>query len=73
MSKHKAVEANATCPFFANLGDRHIRCEGITDNTSIKIGFTGEADKMDYFFKACCQNYRSCPIRKMIMAVKYDD
>lgn len=65
------------CPFYENDERGCIRCEGVVDDTRLKLSFQnrdGSLDqdrKLDYLHTYCIHNYQSCRIHKMLMG-KYE-
>ena len=71
-----------TCPFFVNLGKikkgenkAAINCENLQDNIGFdmyySLVFTCKEERKSYVDLFCCDNYKSCPYFRALMATKY--
>ncbi len=66
------------CPFYgsdfgARSSRRHIACEGITEESRIRLYFDSPAQVRSYEVRHCCGAYRRCKIFAAIMLAKYED
>lgn len=64
------------CPFYgsdfgARSSRRHIACEGITDQSRLRLYFDSTAALRDFEVRYCCGQFRQCPIFAAIMLAKY--
>lgn len=68
---YKAVDV--ACPFFKrDDGSHRITCEGLVDESSIKLFFqkkSGFETQMNVF---CCKHYQNCEIYEIVIR-KYED
>lgn len=84
MSVKSYLCVDAKCPFYqCDDGHGYISCEGIKNATNIKVSFHltekreepwhEKEELRKYFYKYCAEDYKYCPVFKMIMAEKYPD
>ena len=61
-------ERSIRCPFFRNLADkqRTIACEGLVDDSWIKLSFGRRADYDRHLDEWCCKHYEFCEIAQII-------
>lgn len=65
-------DVDIQCPFFKELTNKGISCEGLTDDSLIKLWFSSPKSKL-YHTRVFCENeYKKCPIYRMLEA-KYED
>lgn len=69
---HGRIAALVKCPFFKKEEGIVITCEGIVDNSSIKLCFTYKAQKNLQSKTFCQKDYQKCEVYRMLME-KYDD
>lgn len=75
----KYQDSFVKCPFYKeNTKEDAIVCEGVGDKMVIEHKFLyrsedkKEQKKQEYMNKFCCDNYRACPVCRMLM-LKYGD
>lgn len=67
---YKDVEVQ--CPFFKELTKKGISCEGLTDDSIIKLWFNSPKSKELHSEVFCQKKYKNCEIYRMLEA-KYED
>lgn len=67
---YKDVEIQ--CPFFKELTKKGISCEGLTDDSIIKLWFNSPKSKDLHAEVFCQRKYKNCEIYRMLEA-KYED
>lgn len=65
-------DADVLCPFYSNATEKGIMCEGVTDNSVLKLLF--KQTKFMYAYRRiyCCGRYTDCNIYKMLEK-KYEE
>lgn len=53
------------CPYYKNLRNQSIICEGIRPKTSTHVAFASMKDCQGYMGEYCCSAYNECWIAKM--------
>ncbi len=62
--------ADVRCPFFCAFSKgRSIRCEGITDESCLSLGFIDEKAWMEQVRSRCNNDYRGCTLYRMLDGV----
>ncbi len=64
MSSYKDVEVK--CPFYKNMTQDKISCEGVARGSVISVVFTKRDKKERYLSEFCCGNYKSCALAQML-------
>lgn len=65
-------DVDIKCPFFKELAARSISCEGLTDDSIIKLWFNSPKSK-DLHVEVFCQNkYKNCELYRMLVE-KYEE
>lgn len=61
------------CPFFRSHTYVEILCEGVTDDSTIRMLYRNRKgrEKQERIF--CADRYKNCEIYRAIMSAKYDD
>ena len=60
-------------PFYrSDDGQRHITCEGPTDESSLTLNFPRKSEFETQITVFCCEHYQNCEIYRMLMD-KYED
>lgn len=65
-------DVDIQCPFFKELTNKGISCEGLTDESIIKLWFNSPKAKELHTEIFCQKKYQNCEIYKMLEA-KYED
>lgn len=65
-------DVDILCPFFKELAPKGISCEGLTDDSIIKLWFNSPKSKDLHANIFCCNRYQNCEIYRMLEA-KYED
>lgn len=72
--------ADIKCPFYkADDGHSMVSCEGVEKATCVKLSFyvnepQNEKGRLkDFIYRKCADDFKSCPIYKMIMAANYPE
>ena len=60
------------CPFILCNERKAVECEGISDESLIKLIFKSEELKKDYVKEFCMSEYESCKLYKMLEE-KYEE
>ena len=59
------------CPYYREDDPQAVYCEGVQDNTRLRLGFTGRKQKKTYCEHYCREHWKDCMIAKMLNR-KYD-
>lgn len=65
-------DVDIKCPFFRELSNKGISCEGLTSDSLIKLWFNSPKSKEYHITEYCTRRYHNCAICKMLEA-KYED
>lgn len=60
------VAKEAVCPFYHREDEVGIYCEGVNDDSSIKLIHCSSESKKRYRRQYCCKEYKRCPIARML-------
>lgn len=60
------VAKEAICPFYHREDEVGIYCEGVNDDSSIKLIHYSSDEKKRYRRRYCCKEYKRCPIARML-------
>lgn len=65
--------AEVLCPFYRKNKATMIGCEGITEESSIRMMFSNAAACMQQMDIFCCARYKNCEVYEAVMKAKYAD
>lgn len=65
-------DVDIKCPFFRELSNKGISCEGLTSDSIIKLCFSSPKGRDYHVRELCSHRYKNCAICKMLEA-KYED
>jgi hypothetical protein len=65
-------DVDIQCPFFKELAKKGVSCEGLTDDSIIKLWFSSPKSLDLHTEIFCCNRYQNCEIYRMLEA-KYED
>lgn len=65
-------DVDIQCPFFKGLDKKNISCEGLTDDSILKLWFNSPKSKNLHIDIFCSRKYKTCKICKMLEK-KYED
>ena len=70
----KWAARDVKCPFFRSLTDHQLSCEGIDDNSVVRVDFKGKEGRRNHQECFCNSviNYKNCLIAQMLKG-KYED
>ena len=68
MSEEKEVK----CPFYKGMTMQGISCEGLTDDSTLKLLFTSPEKRKSHCKRFCRTNYKTCEIYKLLEK-KYEE
>ena len=68
-SRYRSVK----CPFFRDMPENTIKCEGLGDARSVQLNYGCRADKRRQLEIFCERCWEKCEIARMIRAEKYDE
>jgi hypothetical protein len=68
-SRYKTIK----CPFFRDLPEGAIKCEGVGDAESVQLNYGCRKDKRTQLEVFCERKWENCEIARLILATKYDD
>lgn len=74
MNRSGSDDIYIVCPFYRGTDPYHIFCEGVTEDTSLKVTF-GDPKKTSMYKECFCRNidgYKRCRISEMLER-KYAD
>lgn len=65
-------DVDIKCPFYKEQAARSISCEGLTDDSIIKLWFTSPKSKCLHMDIFCSKRYKNCEIYTMLEK-KYEE
>ena len=65
-------DVDILCPFFKELSKRSISCEGLTDDSILKLWFSSPKSKDLHVEVFCERRYKNCEIYTMLEK-KYEE
>ena len=59
-------DADVLCPFYKNATEKGVVCEGITDDSVLKVLFSRTSEMYSHRRVYCCGRYKLCRVYLML-------
>ena len=67
----KYISTRAKCPFYKHESKQVVDCMGMIEGTVLHFSFANASSSFKYKKEKCKQNYKDCPIYKLLKEIIY--
>ena len=71
MKRNRRVDASVQCPYYKSDGRQAVYCEGVEEDSGLRLGFGAHLRKQQYKDSVCCDRWKTCAVAQMLNR-KYD-